>query len=197
MKYWGSYLKTACFWIQDKLILNSYFKNNPDLTTQFIGENFSINEKENIDLLKLSDKILTTRIYELEVYATFTNVLDYLEKYKQTRGFIRVLAIDGKIVKGYVKDLDYTWKTESLKLILEEKDELEFLKIDFLNGILKVNDAQYEISGNGNWYKITRDYFQIYDINDTPISVPYRFDKVKYNGIIYSTLNQLLIALQN
>lgn len=197
MKYWGSYLKTACFWIQDKLILNSYFKNNPDLTTQFIGENFSINEKENIDLSKLSDKILTTRIYELEVHATFTNVLDYLEKYKQTRGFIRVLAIDGKIFKEYVKDLDYTWKKESLKLILEEKDELEFLKIDFLNGILKVNDAQYEISGNGNWYKITRDYFQIYDINDTPISVPYRFDKVKYNGIIYSTLNQLLIALQN
>ena len=197
MKYWGSYLKTACFWIQDKLILNSYFKNNPDLTTKFTGETFAINEKENIELSKLSDKILTTRIYDLEVYANFTDVLNYLEKYKQTRGFIRVLAIDGKIVKGFVKDLDYTWKTESLKLTLEEKDELEFLKIDFLNGILKVNDAQYEISGNGNWYEITREYFQIYDINHIPISNPYRFDKVKYNGIIHSTLNQLLIALQN
>ena len=69
------------------------------------------------------------------------------------------------LAKASVGSFLFIWKTNSLKLKLEEKYEEENLKIDFVDGVLLVNDVYYELSGINNWYKIYGNFFVAFDKN--------------------------------
>lgn len=195
MKYWGSLLNTACHFVQDKLIRNSYFKNNPELQTSFEGGSF-IAEKADIPISSLNPRLITPKMLDLKVAADFIQITSLLNMLKNSRGFIRCYDVDGRVKKGYIQDLDHTWKTNELSLVLEEKYESELVEVNFSDGILSVSNVVYDLSVNSEWWKVTNEYFAAFDVNNIPICNRTRFDKVSLNGIIYNSEYDLVFALK-
>lgn len=202
MKYWESFINTACHFSQDKAVLNSYFKNNPTASINGVVEN------DTIEVSSLAPQLLTPKIYDINVTASYTEVLTLLNTLKTNRGFIRCYNINGKVIKGYIKDLDYTWKSEDLTLTIEEKFESERLILKFVDGVtvvdhitkdgvLNVNDVLYNLSGVSDWWKITDEYLQIFDNNNIPICNITRFDLVTLNEFSFDTVEDLYNALSS
>lgn len=194
MFHWESFLNTALRFNQDKTIRNSYFKNDPDLTTQFMG-GVTYTEKADIPVSTLQAPILTPKLFELTVVADFYQMLTLLELLKTDRGFIRCYDLEGKVIKGYIQSLDYIWKTNELKLTLEERYESDVLLLQFVDGYLIVNDTLYDLEGNADWYQMNNEYFTAFDSNSIPICNIRRYDSVSLNGVIYGSEEELWAAL--
>jgi hypothetical protein len=113
---WQKYLNTACKFHKDKILKNLYFRNNPAVVIN------GIIDKGDVKITDLSTPILTPFCYDLEVYSSFEDILNLMGVLKNDRGYVRCYDINGTEIYGYIQDLDYTWKTGSLKLKLEEKD---------------------------------------------------------------------------
>ncbi len=191
---WGSFFRTASSNYQDKILKKLKFWNNPKLISSYLGD--ELVESADINISDLDQQIITDMVYELEIFASFSDVLNLMNTMRTTRGFIRCLHIDGRIIKGYCrKSLDYTWKTGSLKLKIEEKFELKVIVLTYSDGILTVNDAIYNLNGNVNWYKITGEYFVCYDAKSQPICNTRHFSEVSLNGVIYSDIETLSYQL--
>jgi hypothetical protein len=196
MKYWESFLNTACQFNQDKTITNSYFKNDPDLTTQF-DEGIIYTQKADIPVSSLNEKLITSKLPKLKVACDFNQIIDLLNVLETTDGFVRCYNIDGKIIRGFIQDLDYTWKTNELNLVLEEKYEVYLVTVDFINGVLVVSDVIYELIGDASWWQVNDEFFVAYDKNNIPICNKTRFDKVSLNGVVYDTEFELITALNS
>ena len=191
---WGSFFRTASSNYQDKILKKLKFWNNPKLISSYLGD--ELVESADINISDLDQQIITDMVYELEIFASFSDVLNLMNTMRTTRGFIRCLHIDGRIIKGYCrKSLDYTWKTGSLKLKIEEKFEPKVIVLTYSDGILTVNDAIYNLNGNVNWYKITGEYFVCYDAKSQPICNTRHFSEVSLNGVIYSDIETLSYQL--
>lgn len=196
MVHWESFLNTSLHFNQDKIIRNSYFKNDPDLTTQFNAGIIYI-EKASILVSGLKERILTPKIFDLTAVATFNEIMILLFLLKTERGFIRCYNIEGKVIKGYIQELNYVWKTNELTLKLEEKYESEILLLNYEHGQLTVNDLIYNLNGNVNWWQMNNEYFTAFDANSIPICNVHRFDKVQLNGVIYGSEYELVQALKS
>ncbi|MEC4050601.1 hypothetical protein OX284_014270 [Flavobacterium sp. SUN046] len=193
---WEPYLSTACYYHKDKIIKNLYYRNNPQLSTKKTAE-MLYKEMEDIKISHLPTPILTPMIYEIEVRAGFVKVLNLMNSILNDRGFIRCLHLSGKIIKGYIQEMDYTWKSGSLKLKLEEKYEDQTIILTYSSGILSVNDTIYDLNGNVNWWKVTGDYFECFDSKNKAICNIRRFDEVSLNGVIYDNVSDLIDALNS
>lgn len=196
MIHWESYINTACFWQKGKQIVNSFFKNNVPLKTQF-GDGTIYIENAPIEIDSLKPKILTPKIIELECVAEFVDMMDLIEQYKTKRGFVRCYDMKGKLIKGFIQSLAYVWRTNSLKLKLEEKYEEENLILTLDNGILTVNDVYYDLEGIMDWYKVTGDYFQAFDSKNRPICNEYHYEFILLNGQKYDSMEEFLNALKS
>jgi len=186
----------SCLLYSRKDIPNAYFKCNGIAGTQLSGEEMLV-ENDTITFDSLPNPLTTAKIYNLVCVAEFNDVLDYLEAYKVSRGFIRAYDSFGRVIKGYVQDLDHTWQTNELKLTIEERFETEYLVLVYADGVLTVNDAQYELGGVSNWWRFDNDYLKLYDAQNRPLSNFYRYNFVELNGIVYETKADLLFALNN
>ena len=118
-----------------------------------------------------------------------------MEAYKTNRGFIRCLDSNGRVLKGYVQKLDHLWQENKLKLVLEEKFENQYLMLTYNNGILTVNDAQYNLGGIENWWRFDNDLIKLYDEKNRPLSNYYKYNLVNLNGFTFVSKEQLLMAL--
>lgn len=196
MIHWQSYLNTSCFFFRDGVIRNSFFKNNPKTKTKLISDNLFLDEIEDLNISSLKDRFLNTENHEIIVYCSFKDILGVLEKLKSTRGFVRIIGISGNVIKGFIQKLDYNWNTSELKLTLEGKFETDILTLAYQNKFITVNDVIYELNGELNWWRLTKDYFQAFDSNNIAICNQYRFDFVSLNGTIFANPNELVTALK-
>lgn len=197
-KHWHSFLKTAISYCKNKILQTSYFKNDIELETRLSTEIALLKEKANLDIPESVEKILSGKSHRLTVYAGFYDVLDFLEQLKIERGFVRCYGLENEIIKGFVKDLDYTWKTAELVLEIEELFEEEVFAITYANGILTINNVKYDVNGNVDWFKCTAlDYFQFYDKNSVPITNIIYYKFVFLNGVFYDNSDDLVNALVN
>jgi hypothetical protein len=197
MKHFHRYIKACLTFAINKKVINKYFKNDPKTETKFGLETVFTVEKGELNYDDLPDALITPKIYDLTVKASFKQVLDYLVSIRIRRGFVRCLALNGKIIKGFVKDLEYSWQTGKLMLTLEEKYENEFLIITFANSVLTVNDIIYNLNGTVDWHRVTNEHFQAFDSNNIAICNLHRFDKIKLNGTVFDSSNALVTALIN
>jgi len=197
IRYWYAYLATAGKFIVEKSIKNTFFKNNGDCITQFTGEPLPIKENDPIVIQDITDyKILNQNIITTTVTATFESVKELIGKVQNDRGFVRVQDQEGRIVKGYIKKLDHNWKYNELKLTLEEKNESDFLVINYASGILTINEVGYPTKiVTEKMYNIFNGFIQFFDENNINLCNRTYFDKVKYNGVIYNSIDELLIAI--
>ncbi|WDF45246.1 hypothetical protein PQ459_10080 [Chryseobacterium sp. KACC 21268] len=124
---WTNFFSTACVFSRDKTINNLYFKNNPPLETQKTN-GILIKEMGSVNCINLPSPILSPKFKEVEVYAEFEKFLQLMADYNSLdpegnrRGYIECCDLLGEIIYGYPFELDYTWKTGTLKMKLEERN---------------------------------------------------------------------------
>ena len=205
IKHWYNYLATAGKFIPTKEINNSYFKANGNAITKFAGETENIKENESIIISEITDnKILSQNIINTTVTASFERVKELLEKLQTINtdnsigGFIRVQDQNGRILKGYIQKLENTWKYEELTLELEEKNESDFLNIVFSGGIFTINEVGYSTKTfTESRYNIFNEFIQFFDENNINLCNRTKYDKIRLNGIIYNSSDELAIAIDS
>ena len=113
------------------------------------------------------------------------------------RGFIRVQSPDGSIVKGYIKESNNLWSLDELDLELECKNESDFLTITYSSGLLTINEVGYDKrTADIKLYNIFNDYIQFFDTNNVNLCNRTKFDKVLLNGISYTSVTDLVNAIE-
>ncbi|MCY7291348.1 MAG: hypothetical protein LH615_04115 [Ferruginibacter sp.] len=196
MKYWESYINRSCQYIQEKTIANRYFKNNPKTKTNYNNQGL-VEEKGDILINTLELPLLSPKEFSLELVVGFEQMLILLERYEIDRGFIRCYSSGGKVVKGYIKKLDYVWMTGVLKLSIDEKYYGKTLLITFVNGVLSLNNTEYQTVSDVKWWSSSGNYFQFYDKNNKPIHNNFDYKNISLNSIIYNSKFELIEALNN
>lgn len=195
MKYWYYYLASATMYCK-KDIKNSFFKNNGDLETQLESEDVGIIENATILHSDLPAPLVEPISIKAKIVANYENVVEYLETYKTVKGFVRIYTPNGKVVKIYPKNFEYTIATNEAVIDGEKKYEDEFLRIDITGNIVNVNDAPYDLSGVAEWYIVKNDYIQLYDKKSNPLSNFYKYDFVILNGSKFTSISELVTKLK-
>src|SRR5690606_10898941 len=136
MKHWESFIHTASLYKEaDGILKNTYWKSNGELVTRLVGELNDVKENESVSISSLAPPLITPRIYKTTIISEWDKVLNLINKMNEVQddgtigGFIRIQVDREKIIKGYIKELDYTWATQQLMLTLEEKYESDKVTI--------------------------------------------------------------------
>ena len=192
--YWYYYLATATMYCK-KDIQNSFFKNFGKLETQLDSETTPVIEDATILYADLPKPLVEPITIRAKIVAQYDDVLDYLDGYRNTKGYVRLFTPTGKVVKVYPKDFQYTLSTNEADIQGEKKYEDEYLKITIDGNIVNVNDAPYDLQGVAEWFRTQNDYIQLYDKKSNPLSNFYRYDFVLLNGINYNSIDELVTQL--
>lgn len=203
MRYWESYIRTASFYNQDKIFKNTYWKSNGELITQLVSESEAIKENESKPISELDLPVVTPIVYETTVVADYDQALSVIDKINTINpdgsigGFIRIKTTEDKVVKGYVKKLEYNWGTNELNLTLEEKYEPEYISISNIgDGLIYINEAGYDDKiVKPLETKIVGNFVQLFDKSGIPLNNPTHYLKYKVNGIVYENVVNLSIAI--
>jgi hypothetical protein len=171
LKYWYSYIG-ACGRYLNGLIKNTLFEINGNLVTQKIGETESISDSGDINLsvIKESRKV-EPRLENVTVFADFNDATTIFEKVATDKGFIRVQKVDGTVINGFTKTMEYKWQSNELIMKLQPKKESEFYYLD------KNIVNSFQINNNL--------FVSLYDVNDILIVTPLRFNKIVIDGVTY------------
>ena len=192
--YWYYYLATATMYCK-KNIQNSFFKNFGKLETQLDSETTPVIEDAPIIYADLPAPLVEPITIKAKIVAQYDDVIDYLDGYRTTKGYVRLFTPTGKVVKVYPKDFQYTLSTNEADIQGEKKYEDEFLRITIDGNVVNVNDAPYDLQGVAEWFRTQNDYIQLYDKKSNPLSNFYRYDFVLLNGINYNSIDELVTQL--
>ena len=194
IKYWYYYLASATLYCK-KNIVNSFFKNFGKLETQLDTESQPVIEDATILYADLPNPLVEPILIKATIVANYEDVVEYLENYKTTKGFVRLYTPSSKVVKIYPNNFEYTIATNQADVQGEKKYEDEFLRIDIVGDVVNVNDAPYDLSGVAEWFITKNDYIQLYDKKSQPLSNYYKYDFVILNGIKYNSIAELVTQL--
>jgi hypothetical protein len=182
---WLKWLGSAVSYSGTPEIKNTYFKNGGNVTTILLGNEAT--ENADIDNIRQS-RIVDPVLVDVSLVATFNDMVDLLERVQTDKGFIRAYTPEGKVIKGYPKQLKYTWATGLLDVTMEKKYEAETVVVEN-NGI--INGIQYfDVS-----FQINSIFVQLFDDKDRPIINPTRFDLIVINGQTYDDIVEFTDAL--
>ena len=195
---WYPYLATATKYVQDLFIKNTSFEPNGNLITKLSVESQNVVDNESISTTEISTlKILNPLVHKATVFADFDEILQLMTDVRDVKGFCRVKLNSGKIIKGFVKELEYEWATGKLELIMEEKYESDFMTITKKDGVIYVNEVGYSQKSGVSNYVLNGDYLILYDAKDIALNNPIRFTNVTINGVKYTNINDFSSAVQN
>lgn len=116
LRFFGSYLKTACSYHPTGTITNTSFKFNGEFASQKIGETGEIVENEDISVSTLTNAILTTKLTNTDVPCSFPRFWNILLKIRTDKGYIEVSDNKGNLIKTHPQELEYDWKSEILTI---------------------------------------------------------------------------------
>lgn len=201
--WWKKYLATALMYSKKDLI-NTGFKS-VGLKTQLSTESTPVVEADNIPYAEFPEPLLTGKTRKITIVTDYEKELEYLRAYqtpapgttRRQKGFERFYDLNGNVFKGYRKMSENTISENKLTITIEEKYEPSVLKINIINGALYVNDTIYRQNGNLDWFKTENDFVQFFDNKNRPISNRYAFNFINLNGTIYTSINDLVIALNS
>jgi hypothetical protein len=119
---WYPYLASATKFKPNDVIKTSSFKINGNLVTRKDGEGANVSDSADINNAGIASlKILNPFNHSVKVYAPFNVVTQLIEDIRDVKGYVSVNLNDGRMIKGYIQNMEYTWITEELDLVLEEK----------------------------------------------------------------------------
>jgi hypothetical protein len=192
IKRWYPYLATATKFKPNGVIKTASFKTNGNLVTQKIGESTSLADSADIINSEIaSQKILNPFVHSITVYADFEKVTQLIEDIRDLKGYVTVKLNDGRTVKGYPSEIDYTWVTEELTMDIEEKFISDFMEITSSGIVLN----GYENQPLPNSFQINNIFVLLYNSDDIQLYPPIRFTNIKINGVQYTDITEFTDAL--
>jgi hypothetical protein len=104
------------------------------------------------------------------------------------------------MIKGYIQNMEYTWITEELDLVLEEKfisDYMEIVLIDNFDNrtITIITNPNYPTKTDLKSFQINNIFVTLYNSVDNELYPPTRFTNVKINGTQYTDITLFSDAL--
>lgn len=199
---WYPYLATATKFKLDGIIKTTSFKTNGLLKTQKVGETEPLADSNDIiNSIIATQKILTPIVHSVKVYADFATTTQLINDVQNVKGYVTVRLDNQRQVKGYIKEMDYTWINNELDLVLEEKFEGDFMEI---NLVVNEDDTfsniitypQYPEKNNLKSFQITNNFVLLFTAFDVQMYPPVRFTKIKINGSQYTDIIDFSDALQ-
>jgi len=196
---WSSYLSSWNKDVQDGKIINTFFKQNGELTSRFQGGKLL---KENADIIisELADKIISKFVYTGTLKTGFLKSKQLIEDTILLKGFIRIINKRGKVVKLHLKDMDANWFDGTMKIIGEARNESDTINIQTVSeGFVNVLETGYqdEINTSLDWYKITNGYVQLFDNKNLPLINLTFFTRISVNNVFYTDEILFAQALSN
>ena len=184
--YWNQFLATVNIYHKDKLLKNTFYKNNALCETEYSG--LRIIEKED---WKPDNPIVTPYMYEDVVFANvdFEKVISIWNQLRVKHGYIRTIDNNSRVLKLYPIKMSYENKNRQLTISGQEKFEKYHMTIVKRNGIITVNDETklrklvYDVE-DGN--KIV-----LFDLERQRLYNGVYWDKVYVNGAVPETLEIL------
>jgi len=187
IKNWYNILSTASIFDKDKEIKNTMFEVNGNLSSRLITETEAVVDNASILTDDILDyKILSPKVHDVTVFCEFEKATQLIKDVNDKKGFVRVRLNSGNIIKGYIKELDYGWKDETLDLTLLEKYEKNVLKITTTDTSIFLND--YEI--NLKNFVVNDIFVILFDENDVAINNAKDFKYITINGVEYTDINE-------
>lgn len=201
IKRWYPYLASATKFKPNDVIKTSSFKINGNLVTRKNSE--TENVSDSADILNsdiASFKILNPFNHTVKVYADFNTVTQLIEDIRDLKGYVSVKLNDGRMINGYVQNMDYTWITEELDLVLEEKFISDFMEIDLTvnidnTTITTITNPNYPTKNNLKSFQINNIFVTLYNSVDNTLYPPTRFTNIKINGLKYTDITLFSDAL--
>jgi hypothetical protein len=198
---WYPYLASATKFKPNDVIKTSSFRINGNLVTRKDSETENVSDSADIlnsDIASL--KILNPFNHTVKVYAPFNIVTQLIEDIRDIKGYVSVNLNDGRIIKGYVQNMDYTWITEELDLVLEEKFISDFMEIDLTVNLdttttTTITNPNYPTKTDLKSFQINNIFVTLYDSVDNELYPPTRFVNIKINGVQYADITLFSDAL--
>lgn len=198
IKRWYPYLATATNFKRNSKIKTTSFKINGKLETKLFTETEIVSDSADIINSDISDlKVLTPFVHSVSVFADFETILQLVKDVEDLKGFVRVKLIDGRMIKGHIKELDYVWSTGELDLEIEERFESDYMTIIKDGDTIFVNEVGYDEKIGLNKFIINGIYVLLFDNNNIEITKPIRYTNISINGIVYDDLVDFSDAMFN
>jgi hypothetical protein len=181
---WSSYLSSLCKDVPNPIIVNTDFKVNGELITQF-EDGLLLKENANIEVINA--KILNKYVYKTSIAVGFERGNQLIEDAKNIKGFIRILGANNEILRVHLQDMTMIWSEGVMEIIAEARNEVDFVVIESVEGGIRIFEVGYNevINTSLNWFKADNGYYQIFDNDYKPLINPTSFSKIQVNGIIY------------
>lgn len=180
---WNKFINTAGQFLIGKDANVTEIKVNDALETQLTTESDLVIDKAPITITE--DRILNGRVFNAKVFCDFDTATELFTEVRDLKGYVRIILNSGNIVKGFIKDARYTWRSQELILTLEEKKDnliTELNTLDIFN------------------YNIVNNFVNLYDANNNLLLNAKEFQYFSINGIIYDNVDDFtnnLIPLLN
>lgn len=180
---WSKIINTAGQYLIGKEANVTEIKINNKLVTKMTGESSNIIDFAPIEITE--DRILNGRVFNAKVFCDFDTAAELFTEVRDLKGYVRIILNSGNIVKGFIKDARYTWRSQELILTLEEKQDNLITELNTLN-IFN--------------YNIVNNFVNLYDVNNNLLLNAKEFQYFSINGIVYNNVDDFtnnLIPLLN
>lgn len=180
---WLKFINTAGQYLIGKDANVTEIKINNELVTKMIGESSNVIDFAPIQITE--DRILNGRVFNAKVFCDFDTATELFTEVRDLKGYVRIILNSGNIIKGFIKDARYTWRSQELILTLEEKQDNLITELNTLN-IFN--------------YNIVNNFVNLYDANNNLLLNAKEFQYFSINGIVYDNVDDFtnnLIPLLN
>ena len=180
---WSKVINTAGQFLIGKEANVTEIKINNELVTQITGENSEVIDFAPVTITE--DRLLNGRVYEVKVFCDFDKATELFQETRDLKGYVRAVRNNNSVIRGFIKNARYTWRSNELMLTLEEKQDNLITELNTLN-IFN--------------YNIVNNFVNLYDANNNLLLNTKEYQFFSINGVIYDNVDDFtnnLIPLLN
>lgn len=177
---WRKIINTAGQYLIGKEANVTEIKINNELVTRLTGESADVVDFAPIEITE--DRILNGRVYEIKVFCDFDKATELFTETRDLKGYVRAVRNNNSVIRGFIKNARYTWRTQELLLNLEEKQD------DLITEITELNVVSFNL---------VNDFVNLYDADNLPLITAKEYKYFSINGIIYDNVEDFTENLIN
>jgi hypothetical protein len=173
-KWWGS----AGQYLSNKKINVTEIKVNNKLETRLINETSNVIDFAPIELTNefINNRLLNGNIHKLKVFASFEKATKLFKDVKEIKGYVKINTLNNQIIKGFIKDASYRWRTQELVLTLLEMNDNKIINLTLIKDNIKN-------------FNITHGFVYIYDFDNILMFKPKLHTSYSIGGVVYENIN--------
>jgi hypothetical protein len=184
-KWWGS----AAQYLSNKKLNVTEIKVNNKLETRLTTETSNVIDFAPIELTTdfINARVLNGNIHKLKVFAPFEKATQFFTDVKEIKGYVKINTLNNQIIKGFVKEANYKWRSQEFLLTLHEMKD---------NKIINLTEIKDSIKN----FNTIDGFVYIYDFDNNLMFKPRLHTSFSIGNIIYENIelfNENFINLLN